>query len=164
MRKDDFFKRDPSSPLTSDERKSFEHLSYFPPDFNLIFKVRLIQNAKPGNTSIQATGGETRSAVRFGTFEFAVDGKPVRLTIYKMSEDASNELFLPFKDRTCGVDSYAGGRYLDLEENSSQEYVLDFNYCYNPYCSYNHGYSCPIVPEENRIDVSIPAGEKLLGK
>ena len=39
--------------------------------------------------------------------------------------------------------------------------LVDFNYAYNPYCAYNDLYSCPLTPWENRLKVSINAGEKL---
>ena len=41
--------------------------------------------------------------------------------------------------------------------------VVDFNYAYNPYCAYNPNWSCPIPPSENRLTVSITAGEKTYG-
>jgi hypothetical protein len=86
-------------------------------------------------------------------------GKKVRLYVYKMIGEDSDELFLPFIDETCGKVSYAGGRYIDLKENGSGIYRLDFNYAYDPYCAYKHNFSCPIVLQENHVDVSITAGE-----
>ncbi len=158
-RKDIFLRSDVFSPLTSEQKASRPHLNYYPPNFNLIFRVRLIKEETPEKVGIQATGGETRPAIRYGKFEFEVDGKVLRLNVYKMIGDGSNELFLPFTDETCGKNSYSGGRYIDLRVNNSGEYVLDFNYAYNPYCAYNHNYSCPIVPQENHLDVAIRAGE-----
>jgi uncharacterized protein (DUF1684 family) len=38
--------------------------------------------------------------------------------------------------------------------------LVDFNYAYNPYCSYNDRWSCPFPPPENRLKVRIEAGEK----
>lgn len=38
--------------------------------------------------------------------------------------------------------------------------VVDFNYTYNPYSSYNDNWDCPITPEENILPVAIYAGEK----
>lgn len=157
--KDMFFRSDDSSPLTNSQKTSFRRLDYYPPDFNLIFKVKLLREKTPENIGIAATGGETRPAIRYGKFEFNVDGKRLRLYVYKMIGDDSNELFLPFTDETCGKTSYSGGRYIDLEKNESGKYILDFNYAYNPYCAYNHNYSCPIVPGENHLDIEIKAGE-----
>lgn len=158
-RKDIYFKTDPSSPLTLDQQKAFQHFDYYPPNLNLIFQVKLIRNVQGNRTNIPATGGELRPAVKVGTLDFKVDGKKVTLHVYKMIGEDSTELFLPFTDGTCGKTSYAGGRYIDLKEDSSGIYRLDFNYAYNPYCAYNHNYSCPIVPQENHLDVPISAGE-----
>lgn len=158
-RKDIFFKSGTSSPLTEAQRASFRHLNYYPPNFDLIFKAKLLKEKRPERIGISATGGEIRPAIRYGRFDFDVDGKRVGLFVYKMLGDDSDELFLPFTDGTCGKTSYSGGRYIDLPEDRSGEYTLDFNYAYNPYCAYNHNYNCPIVPRENHLDVGIKAGE-----
>jgi uncharacterized protein (DUF1684 family) len=87
-----------------------------------------------------------------------VDGVPVALTVYRSS--GGDDYFLPFMDATTGDDSYADGRYLDLPATGDGRLVVDFNYAYNPYCAYNPNWSCPIPPSENRLRVSINAGEK----
>ena len=40
--------------------------------------------------------------------------------------------------------------------------IIDFNYAYNPYSSYNDNWDCPITPKENILPVAIKAGEKSL--
>ena len=45
---------------------------------------------------------------------------------------------------------------------SAEELELDFNLAYNPYCAYNHDYSCPKPPAENRLTVPVAAGEQLV--
>ena len=37
---------------------------------------------------------------------------------------------------------------------------IDFNKAYNPYCAYNHTFSCPIPPLENNLPIAIPVGVK----
>ena len=69
-------------------------------------------------------------------------------------------MFLPFKDKTNGVETYGGGRYLDLTVPDGDSIVIDFNKAYNPYCHYNIEYSCPLVPRENKLLFSIKAGVK----
>jgi uncharacterized protein (DUF1684 family) len=61
---------------------------------------------------------------------------------------------------TSGVESYGGGRYIDLKIPSENTIMIDFNKAYNPYCAYNQEYSCPIPPEENDLKVKIYAGVK----
>lgn len=149
----------PESPLTSRQRAAFQHLNYYLPNLDLIFQVNLLKNPNPKRIGIGATGGETRPAEEYGEFQFQIDGKNLKLHIYKMLGDSSDELFVPFTDQTCGNTSYFGGRYIDMKENRSGIYTLDFNYAYNPYCAYNHNFSCPIVPKENHLDVPVKAGE-----
>ena len=78
----------------------------------------------------------------------------------------ANLLFLPFNDSSNGKTSYGGGRFIDIEipENSSKSIIIDFNKAYNPYCAYNHKYSCPIPPKENLLVIPIAAGVKAYKK
>jgi uncharacterized protein len=52
------------------------------------------------------------------------------------------------------------GRYLEPQARPDETLEVDFNYAYNPFCAYSEGWSCPIPPEENWLEVSIEAGEK----
>jgi uncharacterized protein (DUF1684 family) len=80
-------------------------------------------------------------------------------------------LFLPFRDATCGRESYGGGRYLtDTAKGTFGRGVtvlgpdrirLDFNYAYNPSCVYDEQWACPLAPAENTLAVPIRAGERL---
>ncbi|MCK5678470.1 MAG: DUF1684 domain-containing protein, partial [Flavobacteriaceae bacterium] len=77
-----------------------------------------------------------------------------------LTTDYEDYLFLPFTDKTNGESTYGGGRYLDLKIPDGDTTVIDFNKAYNPYCAYNHKYSCPIPPKANQLDVEINAGVK----
>jgi len=105
--------------------------------------------------------GEQRDALRYGFFEFTVDGQACRLQAYRTSDEGETpHLFIPFRDATSGKETYAAGRYLELPENTSGVYDLDFNLAFNPYCAYGGDYSCPFPPPENHLKVAIRAGEK----
>ena len=39
--------------------------------------------------------------------------------------------------------------------------ILDFNFAYNPSCSYTERWVCPLAPAANRLPVPITAGERL---
>ena len=41
---------------------------------------------------------------------------------------------------------------------------IDFNEAFNPYCTYNDKYSCPIVPRVNYLPIKIEAGVKAFKK
>ncbi len=105
-----------------------------------------------------------RETLKYGYFKFKVDSSQCVLQVYKLLDIQSNYpnyLFVPFLDATTGKESYAGGRYLDFEENDSGIYTLDFNLAYNPSCAYGKaGYNCPIPPVENRLNVAIYTGER----
>jgi hypothetical protein len=75
-----------------------------------------------------------------------------------------NRLTVMFSDMTSGTETYAAGRYIDLDRTASGIYELDFNKAYHPYCVYNASYECPYPPPENRLKVPIHAGEKLKDK
>jgi uncharacterized protein (DUF1684 family) len=70
---------------------------------------------------------------------------------------------VPFADLTTKKETYAAGRYLDIEPTPTGIYTIDFNYAYNPTCAYNNAYSCPYPPPSNRLQVAVRAGEKAPG-
>ncbi|HEX6699685.1 MAG TPA: DUF1684 domain-containing protein, partial [Gaiellaceae bacterium] len=75
-------------------------------------------------------------------------------------------VFCPFADRTSGHATYGGGRYLldtvkgaDLGGDRGG-LVLDFNFAYNPSCSYDPRWVCPLTPPANRLPLEVAAGER----
>jgi hypothetical protein len=157
------FKSGSQSPIPAQERAHFNGLAYFPvnPDFR--FRVKLNRYPAPERIRLATNTGEMRDGLRYGYFEFVVEGKACRLQAYRLDETASSGqpyLFIPFRDATTGKETYAAGRYIDLPENTSGIYDLDFNRAYNPLCAYGEGYSCPVPPDENWLTVPIRAGEK----
>jgi uncharacterized protein (DUF1684 family) len=99
--------------------------------------------------------------VRSGVFHCGWADTVFQLVVYKPLGGYPYLLFVPFKDATTGTETYAGGRYLEMEEQpEAEEYWLDFNRAYNPYCAYNDDYACPVVPLENVLPIPIRAGEK----
>jgi uncharacterized protein (DUF1684 family) len=163
--KDRTFKLDADSPLPPDQRKTFTGLSYFPFDPNYRFIVKLEPCA--GETTVQmATNrpGETRRYRCAGVFRFTVEGVACSLLVLTPDlgvPEAAADLFIPFRDTTAGKETYAAGRYLQLKRRPTNEYVLDFNQAFHPYCAYGGAYSCPLPPPENHLPVAIRAGERL---
>jgi uncharacterized protein len=155
--KDDFFRDSPQSPLTPEQQDKFTHLSYYDynPDLDLHVTIEPIADGQ--FVPIQTTTGDIRRYKRYGTFNFTVDGQEVRLTLY----EADYGFFLPFVDAGAGTETYPAGRYLEPEYLGDNRFDVDLNNAYNPYCAYSDGWSCPITPAENRLKVSIRAGEKM---
>ncbi|MBS1911181.1 MAG: DUF1684 domain-containing protein [Bacteroidetes bacterium] len=152
--------RGPGSPIPEGVRPTFTGLRYYPVAPALAFNLHLTRLSKPEPISIPASKGDLRSMVRAGTFVFSVEGVECRLTAFA-SPEQPGLLFIPFRDATNSSETYEGGRYLDLEETAGDEYLLDFNRAYNPYCAYSPHYTCPLVPKENVLSVAIRAGEML---
>ncbi len=159
--KDSFLKNDIDSPIPPNERANFKGLNYFPPDPGYRVSSKLERFDTPKHITMATSTGTQQAYLRYGAFAFRIQGRSLKLVVYKSAEDPyARSLFIPFSDETSRHDTYSAGRYLDLEEQGGDDYELDFNMAYNPYCAYSEGYTCPIPPAENKLPVKILAGEK----
>lgn len=156
--KDHFFRTHEQSPLTDAQKALFTGLSYYVPQPNLALQVTVTRDESGQNVQIQTTQERPRWYMRYGWFEFTVGGQQVRLTIFF---SPPNLYFLPFVDAGAGTETYPAGRYLEPVPLGDDQFGVDFNQAYNPYCAYNDRWDCPITPAENRLTVAVPAGEKL---
>jgi len=160
---DQFMALHPQSPLDFPQRAAFSGLRYYDADpaYRFVAPLERFPAGEP-LIEMETSTGDVREYRRYGRFTFTVDGAEAALTIY--SDRFGQEFFLPFKDATNGGETYGAGRYLDnhrpgLEVGRDGTVVVDFNYCYNPYCAYAEHYSCPLPPRENWVGVRIAAGE-----
>jgi uncharacterized protein (DUF1684 family) len=164
MEKDSLFQKAAWSPIPEAERDHFKGLHYYPIDLSWRFEGPITQYDSIINDTIVGTKGDKRPARKFGYFGFRVKNQLCRLEIYEIirADTAQpNYLFLGFTDETTGKSTYGTGRYIDLETRNDSNYVVDFNTAYNPYCAYNKKYTCAIPPEENALQLSVTAGEKI---
>jgi uncharacterized protein (DUF1684 family) len=159
---DRFMRESPQSPVPPDRRASFRPLSYFPiePEYRVPAYLKV---AAGGDVMEMPTStGQRRQMRRIGTLEFTLKGQPRTLTAFvDATENDMRRLFVPFGDLTNGLETYQGGRYLDLDRTATGIYDLDFNRAYHPFCLYNSTYDCPVPPPENRLKIPVRAGEKL---
>lgn len=155
--KDHFFKSDPNSPLSEEQKLAFDKLEYYPedPELNMDLNLELID--PPRQVMLITSTGDRRNYLQKGQVRFHVKGQEAILQVY---EDGYGGYFLPFVDATAPLETYGAGRYLEPEEVNLGTLHVDFNLAYNPFCAYNDRWSCPIPPHENRIKVRIEAGEK----
>lgn len=157
------------SPLPPDKLEQFTGLHYYEPSAQYNVAAQLEVFGKPDTVQIAATkSNDVRTMVRYGIFTFTIEGVSCKLTAYQNTGVSGghhpNLLFVPFRDKTTGDETYSAGRYMDISIlPESTAYRLDFNRAYNPYCAYNDAYSCPLVPEENTLPVAVRAGEKVYG-
>jgi uncharacterized protein (DUF1684 family) len=164
--KDEFFARSPHSPLPREQRgNGFHGLTYFPPDRAFRVEATVEPIEPPETVQLGTSTGEPRDMVRFARLHFQIAGTDLALTGFAQpGEFEPDELFVPFQDATSGHETYGAGRYLEVELTRAGDHataLLDFNLAYNPYCVYSPFYSCPVPPRENRLSVSITAGEQV---
>lgn len=153
------------SPLTEEDRKEFEGLDFFKYDSTYVVEALFTRTENEAPFKMKTTTDRLPVYVKYGILEFFIKDEIFQLNVYQnqdliKQEDYEDYLFLPFSDETNGIESYGGGRYIDLRIPKDNTVVIDFNSAYNPYCAYNHKYSCPIVPRENYLKTRIEAGVK----
>jgi len=161
--RDALFAGHPQSALPADERPGFGGLSYFPYD-PVARVVGEVAAAERRRYDVPSSDGATMSFDRVGTVAFTLHGERCTLELYWLAGYGGG-LFLPFADATSGRETYGAGRYLldtvkgaDLGSDAGR-LVLDFNFSYNPSCSYDPRWTCPLAPPPNRLSLPVRAGE-----
>ena len=165
----EFFKDASISPLKEKDLKIFEGLDFFDFDSSYVVNAALTRTPEEKSFKMKTTTDRLPEYVKYGIVTFDLFNKSYSLNIYRNLDIVNKEgyedyLFLPFLDDTNGDESYGGGRYIDLDVTEEDNLVIDFNSAYNPYCTYNEKYSCPIVPRENYLSLEINAGVKAFAK
>jgi uncharacterized protein (DUF1684 family) len=161
--KDDFFAEHPQSPVPPEKRDDCDGLDYFPP--NPTYRVEATADVHDEHEPVEMETSDRRTIryLRVVTFSFDLHGDRYRLHGYRQ-EDDDGSIFVPFRDRTTGQETYAGGRYMELEAEDGIEdgdrVPIDFNLAYSPFCAFSETFSCPLPPEENWLDVTVEAGER----
>lgn len=165
--RDRLFKLHSQSPLTTEQKVGFASLPYFPYDSGWRLTGTIDGDVDRETFTMQlATDGEFRYT-RIARVRFSVGGRAFALSLFWI-EGYGGGLFLPFRDATNRQTTYPGGRYLydtikgaDVG-SSMDEFILDFNYAYNPSCAYDDRWICPLPPRENTLPLAVRAGEQLL--
>lgn len=93
-----------------------------------------------------------------GELHFWLKGKKLALLPFI----SGDKYFIIISDETSGLETYAGGRFMYAEPDSSGSVLLDFNKAYNPPCAVTAFAACPMPPRENHLPVKIEAGEKVV--
>jgi len=153
------------SPLAKTDLKDFKSLDFYPVDMAYCVEARFVRTPDEKPFLMPTTTDRKPRYVKYGEVYFTLLGKECKLDVYQSLdlikiEKYKDNLFLPFTDLTSGNGSYGGGRYIDLKLPKNDIITIDFNTAYNPYCAYNHIYSCPIPPPQNDLQVEVRAGVK----
>ena len=155
----ELFRTHPQSP-----QPGYDGLAYY--DYDPAARVLAeLEDVDAAPQPIETSGPEPVVFRPFARAHFELRGEPLSLELDWL-ESYGGGVFLCFRDATSGSETYGGGRYLldtmkgaDLGEDSGR-LVLDFNFAYNPSCSYDPSWICPLAPPANRLPVAVLAGEK----
>ena len=153
------------SPLTDEDRMDFEGLMFFPANPGYRVQATFTVNKKQKKFKMKTTTDRKPVYRKYAKVKFELKGQEYVLNVYQnqgliKKEGYGDYLFIPFTDLTNSESTYGGGRYIDIREPKGDTVEIDLNLAYNPYCAYNHKYSCPIVPLENHLPTRVEAGVK----
>lgn len=159
--KDAAFRNQPDRPVPPARFGEFLPLKYFAPDpdYSVPASFRPVSVRTP--VQIPTSTGKIRDMEVVGILEFTLKGQKLALGAFVEAGEAPNRLFVPFTDLTSGKETYAAGRYLEIDRSATGVYVIDFNTAFHPFCYYNASYDCPYPPPQNRLPVPVRAGERV---
>jgi uncharacterized protein (DUF1684 family) len=159
------FREHQQSPIPSSTRSRYSGPYLYP--YNPTWRVLArIEAVAPVRFELATSNAEAMAFRRWGLAQFQLGGTDLSLELYWL-EGYGGGLFVPFADATSGQETYGAGRYLldtvkgaDLGQQDGR-LVLDFNFAYQPSCSYDSRWACPLAPPANRLPLAVHAGERL---
>lgn len=156
-----FLKYNAESPLTEEQKNALDSLDFYPVDPSYKVRARLLPVDKKVMIQIPMTDGTLEYYIKEAIAEFELQGSTHRLLLLQAKDEPDpRNYFLAFADDTSGEETYGGGRFLDVRRDGQNSITIDFNLVYNPYCTYNPDFACPIPPKENLLKIPVRAGEK----
>jgi len=162
--KDRFFAEHKQSPIPPEEREEFDGLDYFEPDPDYRVDATVTVHDEPAPVDIETSDDRTVRYERIVTFQYELDDEQYELAGYRQPREEGRTIFVPFRDKTTGQQTYSGGRYMELEPEGALDdgdsVTIDFNLAYSPFCAFSETFSCPLPPEENWLDTAVEAGER----
>jgi uncharacterized protein (DUF1684 family) len=161
--RDDLFANHPASPIPPADRPGFTGLRMF--DYDPAARVEAdLRPAEAKLVELAAGDGALYTFTRFAVAGLRLGRQPIELDVHWLHGYAGG-VFVSFTDQTSGRATYGGGRYLldtikgaDLG-GSDGRLTIDFNFAYNPSCSYDPAWSCPLPARVNRLELPVAAGE-----
>jgi uncharacterized protein (DUF1684 family) len=159
------FREHPQSPIPASERDgtSSPYMYDYDPAWRVLTDV---EPAEPKRFELATSNSGPMTFSRFARAHFTHGPTELSLDLHLL-EGYGGGLFVPFADATSGGETYGAGRYLldtvkgaDLGSESGR-LVLDFNFAYQPSCSYDPRWTCPLAPPANRLVPAVRSGERV---
>jgi uncharacterized protein len=144
--------KDNQSPL----RASFAGLRWYPPRPEWRIEAKFIASAAPTKLVLDTIVGESEAEKSPGYVTFERAGKSYQLQAIGQKDGS---LWFVFRDRTSGRTTHSGARQLYAAAPKNGNVMLDFNKAMNLPCAYIPYTTCPLAPSQNRLSLSVEAGE-----
>jgi len=138
-------------------RKTFTGRKWYPVDEAYRVDATFVRYDTPKTVRIPNLLGDIDTMMTPGQVTFMLNGKEHRM----MAVADDDELWFIFRDRTSGETTYPAARFLYTPMPKDGKVVLDFNRAENPPCAFNPYATCPLPPQENRLQVRVEPGEKV---
>jgi uncharacterized protein (DUF1684 family) len=149
--------KDPSAPT----RRAFAGVETFPVDRRWNLRGRFERYDPPRAVLMPTFLDYEEPDEIHGALIFELDRVTSRLDA-SQSDDGS--LSIAFTDETNGHETYAAGRYLEVDPpDRDGGVVIDFNASYNPPCIFTAYATCPLPLPQNRLPFRVEAGERAWG-
>ncbi len=140
----------------SRSRREFTRLNWYPIDPRARVVAKFEKYATPKEVLIANVLGGSFKATSPGLLRFKLSGREFTLE----PVDEEGHLFIIFRDLTSRTETYGSGRFLYADAAVDGTVVLDFNRAENPPCAFTAFATCPLPPQQNRLNIAIRAGEK----
>lgn len=148
----------------SPTRTEFRGLHWYPADARYRVVAKWTPYSPMKVEKIPTVIGTTLDMPAPGFAEFTLAGKTVRLEPV-IEGGERDKLFFILRDATSRTTTYQAARFLhtglpSVGIASTGTLILDFNELYNPPWAYTPFATCPLPPEQNRLEIPIEAGEE----
>lgn len=145
-------------------RVNFHGLHWYDPDPHYVVQAKWTPFTPPHVLKVPSIIGTTDEMPAPGEAEFTLEGQTVQI-VPVLEEPDAKELFFILRDTTSRTTSYGASRFLytgfpDHGLSQPGHLTLDFNHLQNPPCAYTPYATCPLPPEQNRLAIALPVGEK----
>jgi len=141
----------------SPNRAQFKGLQYFPVRADWHIQARFEPYNPEHRIPIVNILGMEQEMISPGALVFEREGRTWRLDAIREAGD--EDLFVMFSDATSGKQTYGAGRFMYVELPQGDRVDVDFNEAFNPPCAFTDFATCPLPPQQNRLDLTVDAGE-----
>jgi len=140
-------------------RKEFTGMKWYPVNEAYRVEGTFVPYDTPKEVQIPNMLGDIDRMESPGHVTFTLNGKAHSMAV--ITEDDESFWFI-FRDLTSADETYPAARFLYTPRpDANGKVTLDFNRAENPPCAFNAYATCPLPPQENRLQVRVEAGEKI---